>query len=349
MNAPRVLVVGTLFAQGLGGVQRHQRELLPRVARELRSSGGSLSVLLGRDGLDFELPAEIERLPSSIPAHPVSARFLQESAQLAALRDFDLIHTGHLPLPLGLERPCTLTLHDLKSVAGAAPTRSHALFGAPILRDSIARARRVLCVSNTLAREVRELTGCAAGRVAVVPNGCDHLAALPRAPAKDPFLLCVGRLEPRKNVETLLQALALDRDLPPVVLAGSSQGEHEAQLRALARSMGVEGRVTFAGPLSDRALAEAYATCVVVVLPSRREGFDLPLAEALHAQAPVAASDLAVHRELAGQTASYFQPEDPLELARAVRAARAPRLAPRLATWDDAARACVAVWRSAAT
>ncbi|MCY3000925.1 MAG: glycosyltransferase family 1 protein, partial [Planctomycetota bacterium] len=342
MSAPRVLVVGTLFAQGLGGVQRHQRELLPRVARELRSRGGNLSVLLGREGLDFELAGDIERIASDIPAHPVAARFLRESERIAELRDFDLIHTGHLPLPLGLERPCTLTLHDLKSVAGAASTRSRAVLGAPVIRDSVARARKVLCVSKTLAREVRELTGCAPERLAVVPNGCDHLELRERAPARESFLLCVGRLEPRKNVETLLRALALDRDLPPVVLAGSSQGEHEAKLRELAKELNVEARVKFAGALTDSALAEAYASCVAVVLPSRREGFDLPLAEALRAGAPVAASALEVHRELAGDAATYFDPEDPLALAKAVHEARAPEVAPSLPTWDAAARACVA-------
>lgn len=348
MSAPRVLVVGTLLAQGLGGVQRHQRELLPRVARELRKRGGSLSVLLGRDGLDFELVGDIERLASDIPAHPVAARFLRESAQLASLRDFDLIHTGHLPLPLGLERPCTLTLHDLKSVAGAASTRSRAALGAPVIRDSVARARRVLCVSNTLAREVRDLTGCAPEKLALVPNGNDHLELLARAPAREPFLLCVGRLEPRKNVETLLHALALDRELPPVVLAGSSQGEHEARLRALAKALNVEARVKFAGALTDSALAEAYASATAVVLPSRREGFDLPLVEALRARAPVAASALEVHRELAGDAVSYFEPDDPLALARAVHGARAPQFAPRHPSWDEAALACVAAWSAAA-
>jgi alpha-1,3-rhamnosyl/mannosyltransferase len=348
LSAPQVLVVGTLFAQGLGGVQRHHRELLPRVARRLAAVGGSLTVLLGRDGADFELPAGLARLERDLPAQPVALRFLRESALLATLREFDLVHTGHLPIPLGLERPVTLTLHDLKSVAGAAPSPSHAALGAPVIRDSVARARKVLCVSRTLGREVQALSGCAPERIAIVPNGCDHLEHLPRAPAAEPFVLCVGRLEPRKNVELLLQALALDRDLPRVMLAGASQGEHEAKLRTLARSLNVEPRVQFAGALSDAALAHAYATCSAVVLPSRREGFDLPLVEALRAGAPVAASDLAVHRELAGETASFFGPDDAAALARAVHSARAPQVPPTLPTWDDAACACVAAWIDAA-
>ena len=80
MSAPRVLVCGTVFAQGVGGVRRHNRELLPRVARKLEAAGGRLAVLLGRDGLDFELPASIERIASDVPATPAAWRAWHESA-----------------------------------------------------------------------------------------------------------------------------------------------------------------------------------------------------------------------------------------------------------------------------
>jgi len=355
LSAPRVLVCGTVLAQGIGGVQRHNRELLPRLARLLENQGGRLAVLLGRDGLDFELPASIERIASDVPSSPAAWRAWHESGALrAALKRssarggaFDLVHTAHLPAPRGLDVPFTLTLHDLKSVASPFVPLVRRLVGRSILRSAVRRAAHVFCVSSTLARETIEFTGAAQARVSVAPNGCDHLPRVERAPSSEPFLLFVGRLEPRKDVATLLRALALDSTLPRVVLAGAEQGEHGTELRLLAKQLNVGERVSFAGPQSDSALAQLYAECAAVVLPSLREGFDLPLVEALRAGAPVLASDLPVHRELAGEAVRYFAPGDPAQLLDSRRSCSHPS-SPSLATWDDCASEMLARWTSLA-
>lgn len=355
MRAPSVLVCGTVLAQGVGGVQRHNRELLPRLARRLEDGGGRIAVMLGREGLDFDLPAAIERIESDVPATPAAWRAWHESAALrgalerahAQGRPFDLVHTAHLPVPRGLGVPFTLTLHDLKSVALRSAPLLRRLVGRSVLRSSVRRAAHVFCVSSTLARETLACTEAAPTHVSVAPNGCDHLPLLERSPTRDPFLLFVGRLEPRKDVETIFRALALDGTLPRVVLAGSEQGTHGAELRARARELQVQQRVEFAGPQEDASLARLYAGCTAVVLPSLREGFDLPLVEALRAGAPVVASDLPVHRELAGQAARYFAAGDSAQLVAALRA-HAAQAAPRLATWDDCADAMLSSWASLA-
>ncbi|MBM3987898.1 MAG: glycosyltransferase family 4 protein [Planctomycetes bacterium] len=351
LSAPRVLVCGTVLAQGIGGVQRHNRELLPRLASKLEARGGRLAVLLGRDGLDFELPASIERIASGVPATPAAWRAWHESGALRSVLKrssahggaFDLVHTAHLPAPRGLEVPFTLTLHDLKSVASPFVPLARRLVGRSILRSAVRRAAHVFCVSNTLAREMLAFTGADEARVSVAPNGCDHLPRFERAASNEPFLLFVGRLEPRKDVETLLRALALDPTLPRVVLAGAEQGDHGAKLRVLAQQLSVCERVNFAGPQSDSALARLYAECAAVVLPSLREGFDLPLVEALRAGAPALASDLPVHRELAGEAASYFASCNPTQLLSAWRSRASPS-SPLLATWDDCASEMLSRW-----
>src|SRR6185295_4411823 len=72
--APRVLVLGTLFGQPMGGVRRHNAELLPRAAKLLEERGGSLAVLEGREPAAFDLPPPIERIASDAAPHPVLAR-----------------------------------------------------------------------------------------------------------------------------------------------------------------------------------------------------------------------------------------------------------------------------------
>lgn len=354
MRAPRVLVCGTVLSQGVGGVRRHNVELLPRAARLLAAEGGSMAVMASRDGLAFELPSEIEVLSSEVPARPALARFARESLALRAHlesarrsdRPFDWVHTAHLPAPRALGVPFTMLMHDLKSVAAPTSTSLSRWIGHKVIAEAARRAAALLCVSTTLADELRTLTGPEAAPIRVVPNGCDHLPLRPRAAQNEPYLLFVGRLEPRKNVELLLRVLASAPEWPELRLAGDEQGQHGVRLRELARELGVAQRVRFLGAVDDVRLAELYSTCACVVLPSLREGFDLPLVEALRAGAPTAASDLAVHRELAGEHASYF---DPRSIESALDALRTARSSVHVgATWDDTARALVDVWRDGA-
>lgn len=366
MKPLRVLVCGSVLSQGIGGVRRHNAEILPRAARILERHGGALTVLAGRAGIAFELPRSIAVLPSDVPPRPVLARAWRESAALeACLRSarsqgspFDVVHTAHLPAPRGLSAPFTLLLHDLKSVLAGDASSLRRAVGRRVLRDAAERAASIACVSRTLATELERYAPNAAGRVGVVPNGCDHLQLVPRVPAAAGFLLCVGRIEPRKNVELLVRALALAPDLPEVHLAGDAQREHLERILALARELGVDGRIRVLGVCDDARLAQSYGSCACVVLPSLREGFDIPLAEALRAGAPIAASDLDVHREVVAGRAELFDPRSPQDCVRAIRAAlaAAARAAdpagPRplgATTWDEAALALVALWRSAAS
>lgn len=357
-RAPRVLLCGTTLAQPVGGVRRHNQQLLPRVDARLRERGGSLAVLASREGLPFELPGSIRVVVSSVPSRPALARFLRETGGLRSLlrearlgeSAFDLVHTDHLPAPRRLDAPFSITLHDLKSVASPAEPRLRRLVGPRVIRDAVARAAAVLCVSRTLRDEVAALTGAGLDKLHVVPNGCDHLPLEAREPSSAPFHLFVGRLEPRKNVELLLRLLADDASRPELVLAGGAKGRHGSELRALARRLGVESRVRFAGVADDAELSRLYATCTCVVLPSLREGFDLPLAEALRARAPVAASSLPVHAEVAAGAAVLFDPYDAAAARRAIdRASRSEPPAWSGATWDQAARACVEAWTAAAS
>ena len=120
----RVLLSAVVLAQPMGGVRRHSAELLPRAARLLRDSGGALAVLEGREKIPFDLPDFVERIPSSVPAHPVIARATLEGRALRRALEaaanvgarFDLVHTGHLPVPRHLKTPHCVTIHDLRAL-----------------------------------------------------------------------------------------------------------------------------------------------------------------------------------------------------------------------------------------
>ena len=364
MSAPRVLVSGLVLDQPMGGVQRHNRELLPRAARLLEAEGGSLSLLAPARGLAFELDAPVEVLASRLPSQPALVRAPLERAglsrTLAAARGhgapYDVVHTAHLPLPRGLGVPVSLVVHDLKHLAsGVVGTARRALADGVVAR-ALREADAVLPVSAALREELLALAPLDPARVDVLPNAADHLVPLPRRPAHDAPLVHVGHVEPRKNLALVVRALARDPGLPRLVLAGAPRGREDVRLRDLALELGVARRVEFVGLLDDAELGQLYAGAACAVFPSLREGFGIPALEARAAGVPVAVSTSAALREVAGLDAPSFAPDDPDACARAIRAAlatppealAAARERAAAFTWDASAARLVARWRALA-
>jgi glycosyltransferase involved in cell wall biosynthesis len=348
-RAPHVLVLGSVLAQPQGGVRRHNAELLPRAARRLAAAGGSLTVLAPRGGLPFELPGEarveIARLWPSAPAVRAAAEALAVRRLRTRLR-FDLVHTAHLPVP-PLPVPYTLTVHDARQWQRGSPAARAALARA------VRKAARVITVSAAVRDELQRALELPAARFALVPNAADHLDYAPRSPAARAPILCVAHLEPRKNQQVLLRALALDAALPDLWLLGAAKGDERGRLERLARELGVDARVRFVELVGDAELARLYATCACVALPSTLEGYGIPVAEALAAGAPVAIARIAALVEVArvaGPGAAHeFEPRDAAGCARALRAAVEQRACapPARPGWDASAEALVSAWSAA--
>ena len=123
------------------------------------------------------------------------------------------------------------------------------------------------------------------------------------------YVLFVGTLEPRKDLRTLLTAHRLVPDAPPLVLVGSPGWGEQLE---------VSGCIT-PGFLGDDLLPSVVAGAAALVLPSRDEGFGLPVLEALAAGTPVVASDLPVLREVGGDVVTYAEPGDPAAFAAALQ------------------------------
>jgi glycosyltransferase involved in cell wall biosynthesis len=363
VNAPRVLLSGLALAQPMGGVVRHAREILPRAARQLAERGGSLAILEGRGGLPFAESEMIERLACPIPAGPVLVRASLESGWLHRMlarasaegRAFDLVHTAHLPVPRALPLPYVLLLHDLKVLHAPEIPLARRLVGAGVVGRAVRNAAMVIAVSEALRAEVLELPGTEAERVRVVPNAADHLQFLERASIPNAPLVHVGHVERRKNLELLVRALAHDRSLPRLVLAGAPKRSEDVRLRDLAARLGVSARVEFLGLVDDVALARLYARAACAVFPSWREGFGIPALEARAAGVPVAISNSPALLEVTGSGTPTFAPDDPAACAAAVRAAIATPASDLAAAtararayhWDDSAARLVDAWCAA--
>jgi glycosyltransferase involved in cell wall biosynthesis len=363
-HGPRVLMLGNVIAQERSGVGRWAACMLPRLARELAARGGELAIAAPRN-THLVLPREARHVVLDLPSGPPLVRWRREGPLLAhvlaqaraAGRPFDWLHTAHLPLPRRIPPGAVRTswlVHDLRQLHGEIVGASRRLVAPTLYRAAVRRADLVCTVSAHVAQELTErfAKDLAKRALVVVPNGADHLPLLERVDdTEHRFVLGIGHLERRKNAAVVLDALALDPELPDLVWLG--RGPERERLVRLARELCIERRVTFIDGADDEDLARLLARAAVCVLPSLLEGFGLVAVEALRAGTPLVHARAGALPEVAGGHGHAFDPKDPRDLVRAIDAAcEAGTSAAGLAhaaqfTWDRAARLLVDAWSKA--
>jgi len=265
----------------------------------------------------------------------------------------DAVHATSFAMPPAGRAPMSVMVHDLawRHFPEAYPDRGRRWHEAALGR-ALARAGLLIVPSATVADDLLA-AGAPASRVEVVEEGCDHLAApdddaagalLGQLGVTGDFLLTVSTLEPRKNLPRLLAAYdAVRTELPPLVVVGPA-------------GWGPEVRpgpgVVLAGAVSGGTLTALYGRARVMAYVPLREGFGLPVVEAMSCGAPVVASAV----PSAGGGALEVDPFDVDAIAGAlVRAATGDGLRADLVaagkaragalTWDQAARRHLELWK----
>lgn len=279
-------------------------------------------------------PTALMRLPAPL-ARTLHASWLQTGFRRIAARA-DVAHHVNYRVPTG--RPGgaarVVTIHDL--AVFAHPETFPTLYARHlrrVIRHAVRRADRVLTVSETMREDIVNRLDVAEERVVALPNGlADRYleTPVPVAPdalpvAGEPFrtegyLLHVGTVERRKNLETLVRALAEIRRERPLGLVLAGRAGHGARrLRAAVAELGLGEAVRIPGYVPADALIALYDHAAALVAPSLYEGFGRPLVEAMARGCPVVASDIGAHREVGREaTALYGPPTDAEALARLV-------------------------------
>jgi glycosyltransferase involved in cell wall biosynthesis len=258
----------------------------------------------------------------------------EQAAQPLQLNGFDLLHSLAFVSPLGLSKPSIVTIYDLSFIhypQVLSPARR--LYLRLFTALSCQRARRVLCISESTARDVAESLHIPPEKIDVAACGYD-VARFKPLPAVDVqafrlqkglperFWLFVGTLEPRKNLPTLLDAYAAlpPNERLPLILGGGKGWLYDAVFERIAR-YGLSNQVHLPGFIPAEELPLWYNSAETFIFPSVFEGFGLPVLEAMACGTPVIVSDASSLPEVAGQAGLCIAPHDVPAWTEALRRA----------------------------
>ena len=243
--------------------------------------------------------------------------------------EFDVFHIvdhsyAHLVRVLPAERTI-VTCHDLDAIQAALPggrarfTPASAL--ASRILDGLGRAGHIACVSDATRDELLATGRVKPEHLSVVSLGVHPTCSVGPAPKWDDEIdrrlgprgleiLHVGSTIPRKRIDVLLNIVAGVRKAVHGVRLVHVGGSFTPEQRALASTLGITDAIIELPFLGRALLAALYRRASVVVLPSDREGFGLPVIEAMACGTPVVASALPALREAGGIAAIYCAPGD---------------------------------------
>jgi glycosyltransferase involved in cell wall biosynthesis len=319
------------------GVGRYIRNLVSNLAQIDRLNRYTLLVHPGEER-EITLPANFRFLHCFLPWHSLSEQIIMP-VLLNRIKP-DVFHVPYINYPVFYRGKTVLTIHDLTILnfkTGRASTRNFLvyeikhLFYRIILGRAVKLAKVIITVSRHVSFLLEENYPGLKNKLKVIYEGIDP-AFIDQAPAgprpiKEPYFLYVGNAYPHKNLETLVEAYGMFlKDNPDhfLVLIGPEDYFYRRLRNGLPNQ--IKNRIIFPGFLVDLELKRYYQYARAAVFPSFEEGFSLPLLEALKLKTQVICSDIPVFRETVGEYATFFKPQDPIELASKMASVKSVKL-----------------------
>jgi len=319
-----------------GGMEVVARELIPALLA-LAPAGMRFTAFVNREAASAGDGPWGELLPAvTVPVNARDRRqwVLGEQALLpvmAARAGVRLMHSLASTAPAWGRFRRVVTVHDLiyarfpEAHAGIRDKGMRVLV--PL---GVRRSDRVIADSESTRDDLLALVGVPADRVDVVPLGLGTVQREQPMSERDvrakfdlgerPVLLSLSAKRPHKNLLALIGALArLEPQERPVLVLPGYATPHEAELRARALSLGVEGDVRFPAWVSAAELEGLWKITRAFLFPSLYEGFGLPVLEAMARGVPVACADASSLPEVAGEAALLFDPRSEEAIADALR------------------------------
>lgn len=303
------------------GIQRYAVEL----AAGLRDIGrDAVLVAGGSDGGDTSAPG-MHVLGGHTRRRHVLWTGLRRPYFETVAGGFDVVHMSSPAVPVPTRRPLVATVHDLLPLE--EPQWYRASERIPFMRAlnyAVDHAAALITPSEYVRRAVIGTLGVEPDRVTAVPEGVARPFTRRQQPAgagaaTEPYVLAIGALIPRKNLDVLIDAagqLAPGPDTPRLLIVGD--GPDRDRLRARVDALVVPDRVRLLGRVDDDTLGELMSGALGLVHPALVEGFGLTTIEAMSAGLPVIAAATGALPEVVGGAGLLLAPDDPTAWAAAI-------------------------------
>lgn len=339
----------------LTGVGNYTAQLLKSLV-ENSQKNFSIRLFLDSKSIDLRSPVEVDELSipdNSLGSNLSAIRHSQIRTQRRLVGWFPFLRTlmrygqgrrfnfhsrnmgapmlYHEPntIPFPYDGPIIVTVHDLSFLRHPEThPRERVNFLQSRIMQTLETAVSIVTVSRFVAGEIEHYFGQrVAKKVTVIPNGVSSIFRVRDALetrisleqyrlAHRRYFLCVGTLEPRKNLPVVIQAY---RDLPqrlkqdyPLVLVGALGWGNSDLQNEITRNQ-IEG-IRYLGYLSQENLARLFSGATLLIYPSIYEGFGLPALEAMASGVPVLAANTSSLPEVIGDTGGFFEALDPIQL-----------------------------------
>jgi len=279
------------------------------------------------------LPSNFEIIPCAPSKTPVRLLWEQLSLPLSVCGKLKIrvLFSPNYTAPLihpGIYS--VVTVHDLSffPLAKYYP-RSRRLFR-QIIRLSVKYSNRVIAVSNFTKADIIKYIGPCENKISVIHESADAKFLNEPEPAQSAairkkygingkYILFIGFMEPRKNLERLLCAYSMIKDSIDydLVISGGEGWWYEQTYRRV-EELGISGRVIFTGYVEDAELPLLYRGAELFAFPSLYEGFGIAALESVFSGTPVLASNNSALPEILGPAAAYVDPYNTEEIASAM-------------------------------
>lgn len=311
----RVAVDCMILGARPSGVERAVSGLLRGLA-QLAPDDLQVTALLSARGGEVPECATISVSRGPWYTRTRAGRIFHEQAALGSLlrsAEMDVVHGAAYVLPLGWDGPSVVTIHDTITLSHPQWCKwANALHYREVMTRSALAANVVLTPSEEARSQVVERLGVSRSRVRVAPLGVDEdfapagedavAAARERYGIGAPYLLCVGNIEPRKNLPAVIESFEVfAREAPhELVIVGKRGWRWRPSIEAMTASPMTE-RIRMLGYVADEDLPALYSGADALVQWSLHEGFGLAPLEAMACGTPAVVSDGGALAEIAGE------------------------------------------------
>lgn len=242
----------------------------------------------------------------------------------------DLCHFLHFNVPLLINRPFVVTIHDMvmHRSKGLESTTLNPLFYFPkrlgyklVFAEAVKKAKKIIVPSNFVKREILKEFKINEEKVTVIYEGFNEIFLKAKSSKQPPYFVYAGNAYPHKNLGRLIEAVVFLNEVQnrkvQLVLV-SARNVFMQRLEKLIKNKKANKYIKILGFIPDEELAEIYAGSVGFIYPSLFEGFGLQGLETMASGTLLLASDIPIFKEIYKDNAVYFNPFDFSSIARAI-------------------------------